>query len=1115
MINVAGIQKHNKKSWSDYQRYADHVYDEKFLLEIFVNEKTFEQQFLCAIDSALQVSNATIENWKHELNYVSRDGNSYYLSANFTVPRTGDYTIEVVYRNAMEWAWSSEWVVDGTSQKRFMWGSPEFRSRDVSHYHFQQGTHEFKMHFNANIMVIGIVVKAITVYRADDTLKKENRLTLIKANHKVTKQIGADELSVVILYDSAYSDPKSLTNYIFDYRDEVNFHFINNDGEMEQVFGGYVSSCSLSSNETELTINCAGRLIDGEKRYIVEEMNVGGEASNLDENYPLEYIRRFENYNDALEYLFNNYEQPLHSNIHDIISAKQYDNIPFDVTDKEHFDRCVAENLTKELMPTGVYLRNGAGASNTQRLWIYDKDWYANTDPILLDDFPVFYITYGMGEAVTTLEVEQAETTTDSEMGVGDGVSTGGVITTNMYPTCGCCGGTVPYQRYQRSWKNYCPNCGKSGTLKDTPKGTVDGELTCSMSLGGCDADYCGYCGGDKWGGGKCHWKKLTPASGSEVSGNSGDSTGVSHSSENVVEKIIQTMLKYNYGDGVTTLYEMRKKGYGNYKAFSELIYSELVDMGVGAKMVTYTKQTNQSFYSVLVKNKEEEYVDFPYQSDEIVKHFGDVLKPTNASTSATVVWESDGLGIDVETGIIEGTVATSSGFDKDKPFKAYIVVEYANSNGKQCTGELSVHFDTNNELKCKMKNGEGNLQWSTVDYDKEFLSNCKVTVDSLWTGVMDFLLPNDHFERVSITHGEGYIDLSSLNDYHGTFTNRPCVNNLDTTHRLTFIDFTAQKPDNYMTWSGLTPLCLNNIINTSSVNIVDRMREQEDTPHVYLHKVYFEYIVGDEALWEDSEENTDNSSNRMILRELGFRNGSLLNPVDLGSTGKTVNSVISTVVDNGELKAKFYPSTHRGDDKIILSKDKSFNPSFTVDESKNVLAISNWSFNPVNDYIDRSVVVYKNKMEDANKGAVYNYTESRDREGLMRYGEINKLTSLSDDISEQEAYYNAKKEFKNVVGDSMTVTVFGCPPNLHIGDYVECLFEKSVYNDVKEVASIEREFDIKQAPHIQTKLGLNRPDPLLSLKQKFENERQVAREHKTLFSRTAIYDDDVYTWEE
>lgn len=1022
MNTLAGIQKHNKKSWSDYERYADHVYDEKYLLELFHNERDYEQQFLCATDSPLRLSNCEIGNWKSETNYKSRNGNDYFLYADFVAPVTGEYNIEVEYRTETEGTFISLWVIDGNEKNYYMKGSPEFRSRRREHYHLQKGEHTFQLNVNPNIHVIGITIKSITEYRADDSLKKDNRLTLIKASHKVSKMIGADELSFVLLYDASWKDPESLTNFLFDYRDEVNFHLINNNGDMEQVFGGYISSCTLNSNETELTVNCAGRLIDGEKRYIVEEMNIGGTASVLEDSYPKEYIRNFDNYNQAVEYLCDNYELSLNSNMHELITAKQYDNIPFDVSSAENFNRMKAENVKTELMPLGAYLRNNTGI-NQQRLFIYDEDWYNNSEPICLDNYPIFYITYGMGEAVTTLEVEE-QATTDDGSGTTVG-STGGIITTNMMPSCGCCGGTVQYKRYQKSWKNYCPWCGKTGTLTDNPKGVYEGEITCSMRKGGCDADYCGYCGGDKGGYPRCKNKRLTPASGSETV-NSGDTTSSkSKSTENLIKKIITECTKYSYGQYISTVQQMRKRGYGDDKAFSALIYSELTDMGIGAKLVQYNNGNVSDFQSVLVKNTDGKYVDFPYTNEEWKKHFGSVLNPTNASLTAQVVFQKDGNGVNIETGIVEGTGATSNGFDKDKPFKSWIVMEY-----------------------------------------------------------------------------------STLNE-----PNAP--------HHQAFLDFTASKPDNMPTWSGLTPLFLNNIINTSSTNIVDRLKEiwyletGGTAEHIYLHRVYFEYIVHDEELYSSGDDNTDFSSYRMILREVGFRNGVVTNPVDLGATGKSINSILDQVCKSGELKMKFYPARYRENDKAIFVRDKSFNPSFTVDESKNVLGISSWSFNPASDYINRQLVVFKNKMEDESKGAVYNYTETRNPKELLRYGEINGITSLSDDISTQEAYYNARKEYDSRVGDSMTVTVFGVPPDLHEGDFVECLFEDSQYNDVKEVLSIEHDYDIKQAPHIQTKLGLNRPNPELAIRKQFEEERRVAKEHKTLFSRTAIYDEDTYTWEE
>lgn len=50
----------------------------------------------------------------------------------------------------------------------------------------------------------------------------------------------------------------------------------------------------------------------------------------------------------------------------------------------------------------------------------------------------------------------------------------------------------------KKTWKNYCPLCGRSGTLSFNPKHTETGEWTCDKKKGGCDADYCGVSGKDK-----------------------------------------------------------------------------------------------------------------------------------------------------------------------------------------------------------------------------------------------------------------------------------------------------------------------------------------------------------------------------------------------------------------------------------------------------------------------------------------------------------------------------------------------------------------------------------------------------------------------------------------
>lgn len=109
------------------------------------------------------------------------------------------------------------------------------------------------------------------------------------------------------------------------------------------------------------------------------------------------------------------------------------------------------------------------------------------------------------------------------------GVNDGNIITVKGKPSTACCkrangGVQPPYKEVTRSYRNYCPNCGKSGTLQDTPKdptrsGKVpEGEITCGNigpavknkgSVKGCDSDFCCHCGYDK--NGTCR-SQLQPA---------------------------------------------------------------------------------------------------------------------------------------------------------------------------------------------------------------------------------------------------------------------------------------------------------------------------------------------------------------------------------------------------------------------------------------------------------------------------------------------------------------------------------------------------------------------------------------------------------------------------
>ena len=74
-------------------------------------------------------------------------------------------------------------------------------------------------------------------------------------------------------------------------------------------------------------------------------------------------------------------------------------------------------------------------------------------------------------------------------------------ITVKTYPSKA----GYEYKLSKHTWKNYCPLCKSKGTLTFNPKGTPEGEITCSK----CDADYCGTSGKDK---AKKVRAKLSPA---------------------------------------------------------------------------------------------------------------------------------------------------------------------------------------------------------------------------------------------------------------------------------------------------------------------------------------------------------------------------------------------------------------------------------------------------------------------------------------------------------------------------------------------------------------------------------------------------------------------------
>lgn len=105
--------------------------------------------------------------------------------------------------------------------------------------------------------------------------------------------------------------------------------------------------------------------------------------------------------------------------------------------------------------------------------------------------------------------------------------------------------GTYNYNTvYTKTWKNYCPLCGRVNTLTVSPKRTAgpEGEVSCYPN--GCGADYDGVTGQDKHAGHS--WGCLVAADGSETGVATTDSTKtITHGFD--IDKPFQAYVRIEY----------------------------------------------------------------------------------------------------------------------------------------------------------------------------------------------------------------------------------------------------------------------------------------------------------------------------------------------------------------------------------------------------------------------------------------------------------------------------------------------------------------------------------------------------------------------------------------
>lgn len=337
-----------------------------------------------------------------------------------------------------------------------------------------------------------------------------------------------------------------------------------------------------------------------------------------------------------------------------------------------------------------------------------------------------------------------------------------------------------------------------------------------------------------------------------------------------------------------------------------------------------------------------------------------------------------------------------------------------------------------------------------------------------------------------------------------------------DSKLRKLILDFTSTSTDDYA-HTGLTPVLINNVVRQSMINVVDLMRsdcgDSDEELRFYVHRVSLIQEVQKDNYYSTDGSNTDESSCKMDLYGFGFNNGTLINPLDLNSCGKTIISQMSELISKSGYLLDMNYGRHRRDDIINFKVDNKLEPSFVAQEGddNNILKFSSISYTPISNLFNSSIQVFK------NKDGQYQYAETKDSDSVLKYGQMTTLVSSSDIIGSKEAYYRCinNDNFEPNQQFSYSITV-PFAQDIRIGDLVQVKSNDKKINTIKRVESVKYSFSVNQIPKIHTELGLDELSPDLQLRKQLREMRKSAKTESTLFSSSAkkIEDPDIYRWE-
>lgn len=1065
------VKKHISRDYSMHEKEIIRPNDDYCMFEVFAHDPSYTKLYTPSKNS-FKSTNATKTNWRAWNCYKATDGNkSMQFSFNHNFKDSGEYHIEFLYEQNNyiykdKKLNSSKDIVGsvsigGNETKILFDGENNIIKRIQVFEKVEKGNRKVTVTVPPNCYFYGCIIRKIRYYFGDNLDSADSELMLLSATFTNSSMTKPNELSVSIGYDDAFENWNNPSGFYMDYMDECNLYVKDITGKKQRIFGGYISSILPDSDRTKLTISCADRLRDGVNKYVLDQLVLQGGTKPITENEYSEGMELdFESYAHVLKYLCDVHETTLKSNISKnylVEGEKSKKGLVFTFGTKKKIKKITTQNCTSAPQNNFITIRNDSKSDKPQYFTLWEAKNHAKA-PLDCSNYGFFSVTYGLGDPKT--ESKTTGSTGDENSAGGQKFSKCGVSADGKYVMAI---GTVSSARdsgsygtyYKTVFKNKCPHCGSAKLVWDSCRSGTncvhtmgwggskrtwgvpanETEITCNN----CDSDYSAM-GNEK----DSPWKKLQKVSSTVKSSKAEQdklyngnmvavpTSGASYSPDDLFKDITKIAFKYRYnvGGGSSSYSAMKKSGYGDCWAFSDLIFTELKKKKVSCKIVEYGTAYSSSHRSVMYKKDNGQWADFPYREYGWNTRYNNMLNNTSNSKYGSAVETYNGSTIGQATGGSSSssestTVTTIDGYDKDKPFQAYFEITYST------------------------------------------------------------------------------------------------VQSFDAPTKKLYVDFT-QKSGKPVGISGIKTYWINKSTRQSSlpINIVDFLDETTRSGrNIYLHSIKFctpkkEQKEGEDASWYKYDKSTiDNASCKMDLYQIAFSNKSEVDPIDMSSCGKTVNSLLEEIVkDTGYLVNMKY-ALHRKDDTINFRLDNDTKVRFNATEgdNNNILKWESISYTPISALFNTSVQVYKGNDE------MYHYVDSKYEESVLKYQEQCTLATDNDVISSKEAYWNAihAEKYNPVQTYTFSITVPNYP-HLRIGDMVKVVADAKKLNTIKEIQSIKVTFDIGHMPRIQTTLGLGELDPDLQVKENIRKLRRQAKKENTYFSSSAVPVKDltVYEWD-